>query len=140
MLVGTHILSEHCLLENRSNEIVQLKPFGGALCYVNGKKIDDIVELKSGDRVIFGKSHVFRFNNPEKARKENMKMAASPVDSPPAQQQWLNDSSLYNEGCVDFINATQELKEKQGIDIKQEMERKFFSSLFYSFIFVAAFI
>lgn len=123
MLVGTHILSEHCLLENRSNEIVQLKPFGGALCYVNGKKIDDIVELKSGDRVIFGKSHVFRFNNPEKARKENMKMAASPVDSPPAQQQWLNDSSLYNEGCVDWISATQELKEKQGIDIKQEMER-----------------
>lgn len=71
VLIGTHILSEHCLLENKSNEIVELRPCNNeSLCYVNGKQIDETVTLKSGDRVIFGKSHVFRFNNPEQARKE----------------------------------------------------------------------
>lgn len=36
----------------------------GAQCYVNGNKIDDPTELVSGSRVILGKNHVFRFNNP----------------------------------------------------------------------------
>ena len=108
-MVGTHILSEHCLLENKSNELVELKPLNDALCYVNGKKIDDIIGLKSGDRVIFGKSHVFRFNNPEQARKEKK------VSSPSSQ--------MTESASVDWVSAIQELKEKQGIDIKLEMER-----------------
>ena len=111
VLVGTQILHEHCILENRANEIVVLQPCFKALCYVNGKQVEEIVSLKSGDRVIFGNSHVFRFNNPEQARKE--KKAQSPNQS-------MIDSSLIN---VDWVSATQELKEKQGIDIKQEMER-----------------
>jgi hypothetical protein len=52
---------------------------------VNGKKIDEAVLLKSGDRVIFGNSHVFRFNNPEQARKE--KKLSSPVNSQPLSNQ-----------------------------------------------------
>jgi kinesin family member 1 len=45
------------------------------MCYVNGKKVDfdTPVELSSGARVILGKSHVFRFRNPEQARKMNTK-------------------------------------------------------------------
>ena len=45
------------------------------MCYVNGKKVDlnTTVELTSGSRVIFGKSHVFRFLNPDQARKKNTK-------------------------------------------------------------------
>ena len=77
LLIGTHILSEHCILSNSGNELVELKPCNSALCYVNGKQVDDTVSLKSGDRVIFGKSHVFRYNNPEQARKE--KKLSSPV-------------------------------------------------------------
>ncbi|CAF0730672.1 unnamed protein product [Brachionus calyciflorus] len=110
VLIGTHILSEHCILENKNNELVELRPLNGALCYVNGKKVEEIISLKSGDRVIFGKSHVFRFNNPEQARKEKK-------ISSPSQMTENIDST------VDWVSAIQELKEKQGIDIKQEMER-----------------
>jgi hypothetical protein len=82
VLIGTHILSEHCTLSNTSNELVELTPCPSSLCYVNGKKIEEVVSLKSGDRVIFGKSHVFRFNNPEQARKEKWLVAnnsSSPI-------------------------------------------------------------
>ena len=119
VLVGTQILHEHCILENRDNEIVVLQPCFKALCYVNGKQVDEIVSLKSGDRVIFGNSHVFRFNNPEQARKE--KKIASPSSSYASSTPIsMTDSGIAN---VDWVSATQELKEKQGIDIKQEMER-----------------
>ena len=37
----------------------------GAICFVNGRKIDNPVILKTGSRVILGKNHVFRFNHPE---------------------------------------------------------------------------
>jgi kinesin family protein 1 len=79
VLIGTHILSEHCTLSNTSNELVELTPCPNSLCYVNGKNVEDVVSLKSGDRVIFGKSHVFRFNNPEQARKEKKLAASSPI-------------------------------------------------------------
>ena len=115
-------MHEHCILENRANEIVVLQPCFKAMCYVNGKLVEEIVSLKSGDRVIFGNSHVFRFNNPEQARKE--KSLASPSTSPytssPFNPSAMTDSGIAN---VDWVSATQELKEKQGIDIKQEMER-----------------
>jgi len=116
VLNGTHILREHCILENRNNELVQLKPTNSSLCYVNGKKIEDVYTLKSGDRVIFGKSHVFRFNNPEQARKEKK---SSPITSASS----TNDINELVTSEIDWTIATQELLEKQGIDIKQEMER-----------------
>lgn len=40
-------------------------PGEDALCYVNGKKVTEETILKTGSRVIIGKNHVFRFNNPE---------------------------------------------------------------------------
>jgi kinesin family protein 1 len=130
VLIGTHILSEHCLLENRANELVKLRPITPALCYVNGKQIEDTVSLKSGDRVIFGKSHVFRFNNPEQARKEKNNSSSGASLGSPQMNDSLNSNnnssnSNYNssESVVDWMSAIQELKEKQGIDIKQEMER-----------------
>jgi len=44
---------------------VSLLPCDGALCYVNGQVVATETVLKTGSRVIFGKSHVFRFNHPE---------------------------------------------------------------------------
>ncbi len=106
ILLGSHILDEHCVLENLLNETVVLKPCSSeSLCYVNGRKIEDFYSLKTGDRVIFGRSHVFRYNNPEQARKEK------------------KSTNVTSGESVDWISATQELLEKQGIDIKQEMER-----------------
>ena len=43
-------------------------PCGDALCYVNGKQVRERERLRTGSRVILGKSHVFRFNNPQQAR------------------------------------------------------------------------
>lgn len=74
-MFGSHIEPEHCILTNSTN-IVHLKPCSvTAMCYVNGKQVDfnTNIELTSGSRVIFGKSHVFRFLNPEQARKKNIK-------------------------------------------------------------------
>ena len=52
----------------------------GAICFVNGRKVDSAVVLRTGSRVILGKNHVFRFNHPEQAREQRMTestMAAS---------------------------------------------------------------
>ena len=66
-LVGAHIQSEHCHFEN-SNGVVKLVPRPGAICFVNGRKVENNITLKTGSRVILGKNHVFRFNHPEQAR------------------------------------------------------------------------
>jgi kinesin family protein 1 len=79
VLSGSHIASEHCIIINSQN-IVHLKPCSqSAMCYVNGKQVnvDTKVELTSGSRVIFGKSHVFRFLNPEQARRKNTKLEST---------------------------------------------------------------
>lgn len=99
-----------------------MKPCSSAaLCYVNGKQVEEVVNLKSGDRVIFGKSHVFRYNNPEQARKEMKLNASSPIS--PINDSIASNSTQSVSDSVDWMSAIQELKEKQGIDIKQEMER-----------------
>lgn len=61
-----------------------------------------------GNRIIMGKSHVFRFNDPEQARleRERTPCAETPVEP------------------VDWAFAQRELLEKQGIDMKQEMEQR----------------
>ncbi|CAF2419386.1 unnamed protein product [Rotaria sp. Silwood2] len=107
VLSGSHIEPEHCIITNSQN-IVHLKPCSETtMCYVNGKKVDfgTAVDLTSGSRVIFGKSHVFRFLNPEQARKKNTKSETSGEPT-------------------DWNSAIQELLEKQGVDIKHEMEKK----------------
>ena len=56
-----------------------------------------------------GKSHVFRFTDPEQARQERERTpcAETPVEP------------------VDWAFAQRELLEKQGIDMKQEMEQRY---------------
>lgn len=109
-LNGTHILSQHCIFENRQSRL-SLIPVNGANCYVNGLKIERPAEVKTGARVILGKYHVFRFQHPTEARANRDKK--SPTTCP--------------EGVahpVDWTFAQLELLEKQGIDLKLEMEQK----------------
>lgn len=61
-----------------------------------------------GNRIIMGKNHVFRFNHPEQARAEREKTPSAETPSEP----------------VDWTFAQRELLEKQGIDMKQEMEKR----------------
>nr|XP_006820456.1 PREDICTED: kinesin-like protein KIF1A-like [Saccoglossus kowalevskii] len=110
-LIGTHIQDQHCMFENTDGQ-VSIIPFDSCMVYVNGKVITDASPLKTGSRVILGKNHVFRYTHPELARIERCK---SPQNS--------GGDTPVNEP-VDWFFAQKELLQKQGIDIKQEMEKR----------------
>lgn len=109
-LCGPHILHEHCIFENRDG-VVLLAPAPGALCYVNGRAITEPVLLRTGNRVILGKHHVFRFNHPGQPREAPAK-TKSPAETPVSAEN------------VDWNFAQIELLEKQGIDLKVEMSQR----------------
>ncbi|XP_064808706.1 kinesin-like protein KIF1A isoform X4 [Oncorhynchus masou masou] len=112
VLSGHFIKDEHCTFTSTTGPIgevaVTLEPCEGAETYVNGKRVTEATVLKSGNRIILGKSHVFRFNHPEQARQEREKTpcAETPVEP------------------VDWAFAQRELLDKQGIDMKQEMDQR----------------
>ncbi|KAK7945640.1 hypothetical protein WMY93_001368 [Mugilogobius chulae] len=144
VLSGHFIRDEHCTFSSttgsQGESCVILEPCEEAEIYVNGKRVTSPIFLKSGkflsyqqlstgksknvfnlslnhlcyvflytgNRIIMGKSHVFRFNDPEQARMERDRTpcAETPVEP------------------VDWAFAQRELLEKQGIDMKQEMEQR----------------
>nr|XP_046155857.1 kinesin-like protein KIF1A isoform X14 [Oncorhynchus gorbuscha] len=111
VLSGHFIKDEHCTFTSTTGpigEAVTLEPCEGAETYVNGKRVTEATVLKSGNRIILGKSHVFRFNHPEQARQEREKTpcAETPVEP------------------MDWAFAQRELLDKQGIDMKQEMDQR----------------
>ncbi|KAK5863419.1 hypothetical protein PBY51_000449 [Eleginops maclovinus] len=112
VLSGAHIREEHCIFRSErnlnGNVVVMLVPCEGSETYVNGKRVEDSIQLRSGNRIIMGKNHVFRFNHPEQARAEREK---TPTAETPVEP-------------VDWTFAQRELLEKQGIDMKQEMEKR----------------
>ncbi|XP_019602248.1 kinesin-like protein KIF1B isoform X18 [Rhinolophus sinicus] len=112
VLSGAHIKEEHCVFRSERNNsgdvIVMLEPCERSETYVNGKRVAQPVQLRSGNRIIMGKNHVFRFNHPEQARAEREKTPSAETPSEP----------------VDWTFAQRELLEKQGIDMKQEMEKR----------------
>uniref|UniRef100_A0AAZ3NX52 Kinesin motor domain-containing protein n=1 Tax=Oncorhynchus tshawytscha TaxID=74940 RepID=A0AAZ3NX52_ONCTS len=99
-------------VNNTGPVIVTLEPLEGAETYVNGKQITEALVLKQGNRIVMGKNHVFRFTHPEQARLEREQRERSST-SP----------SLQGEP-EDWTYAQRELLEKQGIDIKLEMEKR----------------
>ncbi|XP_028817182.1 kinesin-like protein KIF1A isoform X13 [Denticeps clupeoides] len=109
VLSGHFIKDEHCTFTSSPGEAeVILEPCEGAETYVNGKRVTEPTVLRSGNRIIMGKSHVFRFNHPEQARQERER---TPCAETPAEP-------------VDWAFAQRELLEKQGIDMKQEMDQR----------------
>ncbi|XP_051517535.1 kinesin-like protein KIF1C isoform X2 [Myxocyprinus asiaticus] len=111
-LSGQFIKEQHCVFYsyiNHNGEVeVALEPLDGAETYVNGKQINECVLLKQGNRIVMGKNHVFRFNHPEQARLERERSTCLEQQGEP----------------VDWNYAQRELLEKQGIDIKLEMDRR----------------
>lgn len=122
-LQGSNILSQHCIFENRDGQ-VKLVPLNNSNCYVNGIKIDPgaCEVLKTGSRVILGKYHVFRFQDPKEARDNINNVHKSGIRSNDNLNESTEDSSLILP--VDWSFAQLELLEKQGIDLKLEMEQK----------------
>ncbi|XP_074387594.1 kinesin-like protein KIF1C isoform X1 [Zonotrichia albicollis] len=103
-LSGPSIQDQHCLFRScpdpsSGEAVVTLEPCEGAETYVNGKQVTEPVVLKSGNRLILGQNHVFRFTHPEQARRQRER-GASP--GPP----------------LDWNLAQRELLEQQGIDMR----------------------
>uniref|UniRef100_A0A673G5Y1 plus-end-directed kinesin ATPase n=1 Tax=Sinocyclocheilus rhinocerous TaxID=307959 RepID=A0A673G5Y1_9TELE len=112
VLSGHFIKDEHCIFTSTTNALgegtVIMEPCEEAETYVNGKRVTEPTILRSGNRIIMGKSHVFRFNDPEQARQERER---TPCADTPVEP-------------VDWAFAQRELLDKQGIDMKQEMEQR----------------
>lgn len=112
VLSGEHIRARHCQFIN-ANGTVQLLALDGE-CYVNGEpvmmqgKSDGAARLATGCRIILGRYHVFRFNDPQEARHSKHNLAALAKGGEP----------------IDWRFAQHELYQHQGIDLKQEMEKK----------------
>nr|XP_021203752.2 kinesin-like protein unc-104 isoform X7 [Bombyx mori] len=122
-LSGSHILSEHCIFEN-ADGVICLIPHRGALVYVNGRELEEPVILKSGSRVILGKNHVFRFTHPGQPR-ELPPVNKALTDSTESAAEVATESSSDTENQnVDWDFAQCELLEKQGIDLKAEMQKR----------------
>ncbi|CAF9908576.1 MAG: kinesin-like protein Klp8 [Heterodermia speciosa] len=68
-LNGSKIHPDHCAFENVDG-LVTLVPKDGAAIMVNGLRLEKPKRLRSGDRVILGDFHIFRFNHPQEARDE----------------------------------------------------------------------
>ncbi|XP_051900729.1 kinesin-like protein KIF1C [Pristis pectinata] len=111
-LSGHFIKDEHCVFRSQTGDggdvTVTLEPCEGADTYVNGKQLTGPLVLRQGNRVVLGKSHVFRFNHPEQARLERER-GPSPGSTVEA---------------ADWSFAQRELLEQEGIDIRLEMERR----------------
>jgi kinesin family member 1 len=57
--------------------MVTLEPEQGAQCFVNGTPVTGPTRLTTGSRVILGRHHVFRFNDPQEARMSRHNLAAA---------------------------------------------------------------
>ncbi|KAL9633765.1 MAG: hypothetical protein Q9164_004504, partial [Protoblastenia rupestris] len=68
-LHGSKILKEHCSFENVDGQVT-LVPRDNAAIMVNGLRVDKPTRLRSGNRIILGDFHIFRFNHPQEARAE----------------------------------------------------------------------
>ncbi|XP_063537381.1 kinesin-like protein unc-104 isoform X2 [Cydia strobilella] len=117
-LCGSHILSEHCIFEN-TDGVICLIPHREALIYVNGREVTEPIILKTGSRVILGKNHVFRFSAPSHP--------GQPLEDKEAvinKEMTTSDPAGNDAENVDWDFAQCELLEKQGIDLKAEMQKR----------------
>ncbi|EGT35137.1 hypothetical protein CAEBREN_30789 [Caenorhabditis brenneri] len=106
LLSGEAILDLHCEFVNEDGNVtLSMQP--KASVYINGKQVTTPTVLHTGSRVILGEHHVFRYNDPQEARQSRHNLAAITAEQP-----------------IDWKYAQQELLEKQGIDLKADMEKK----------------
>eukprot|EP01133_Synstelium_polycarpum_P017204 gene17204-20503_t len=74
ILNGLNIAKEHCVIENKGGVVIIIPPENKenrthSSVFVNGIEIATPTVLTTGNRVILGNNHIFRFNHPEEAAK-----------------------------------------------------------------------
>lgn len=95
----------------------------------SGSALNIFLLLLTGYRIILGKHHVFRFNNPEQIRQQ--RELSSSVQGGQVNDE-VQDTRGQGDGgdtegkpdSRDWSFAQKELLKHQGIDIKEEMERR----------------
>lgn len=85
---------------------MQLIPEPGAQCFVNGKPVTSSEVLHTGSRVILGKYHVFRYNDPQEARQSRPNLTSIPSGK----------NTKHFEGCfeAESAKALGEASERSG--------------------------
>ena len=73
--------------------------------------MDEIVSLKTGDRVIFGNSHVFRFNNPASNKQQQQQQTSINI----------TNSLIDNNQFKDYQFAKNEIERKQNELIQEKL-------------------
>jgi kinesin family protein 1 len=107
-LNGSKILHHHCTFENVDN-VVTVIPNERAAVMVNGIRLDQPKRLRSGNRIILGDFHIFRFNNPLEAKAERKEQSllrhsvtacqiGSPMPFRPAHDRTMSKAGSEYEG------------------------------------------
>ncbi|KAJ2898118.1 kinesin-II 85 kDa subunit [Zalerion maritima] len=78
---GSKIMPEHCSFDHAADGSVTLIPNEGASIMVNGKPITEPKKLNSGNRIILGDFHIYRFNHPAQVRAERAEARNEQRDS-----------------------------------------------------------
>jgi hypothetical protein len=115
LLTGVNVKDNHCYFEN-TNGTVTLHPNSenNAITLVNGRRIYRPKVLKSGYRVIIGEYHVFRFINPEEARKERNLIEKYSSNFNDAEDT-ISDFSTLSSCDKDWYYAQREKLNREGI-------------------------
>ncbi len=122
-LNGSKIMKDHCAFENVDG-LVTLVPRDGAAIMVNGLRVDKPSRLRSGNRVILGDFHIFRFNHPLEARAERKEQSllrhtvttsqlGSPVRRPSHSR---SESRIDVENDVDCSRPQSPMPSRSGRD------------------------
>lgn len=122
-LNGSKIMKDHCTFENVDG-LVTLVPRDGAAIMVNGLRMDKPTRLRSGNRVILGDFHIFRFNHPQEARAERKEQSllrhsvtTSQLGSPgPRPSQSRSGSKVDLEIDVDGSRPESPMPSRRGRD------------------------
>ncbi len=72
-LNGLNIISEHAVIKMEKNQATLRSIQIGAKIKVNGYNVEESLVLKSGDRILFGSSHLYVFINPKESTGNEMK-------------------------------------------------------------------
>ena len=131
-LNGSKIQHRHCTFENADN-VVTLIPSEGAAVMVNGLRINEPKRLRSGNRIILGDFHIFRFNNPQEARAERAEQSllrhsvtVSQLGSPapPRPGHEYSVSKVDSEAEGDSSRATSPIPNFRGRDSDWSLARR----------------
>ena len=122
-LNGSKIMKDHCTFENVDG-LVTLVPRDGAAIMVNGLRVDKPSRLRSGNRVILGDFHIFRFNHPQEARAERKEQSllrhsvtTSQLGSPaPRPSHSRSESRVDLEGDLDGSRSESPMLLRRGRD------------------------